>query len=246
MAPAFKLHQVSVEYSGFPALNDISLTIHRGERIALVGPSGAGKTTLLHLLNGLLQPTSGTVEILGDRLPNLSISQRRSVHRQIGTIYQQFHLVGNLRVIHNVNAGQLGRWSLAKSLLSLIWPQQVDQAQSALAKVGIPEKLLTRTDQLSGGQQQRVAIARVLVQDPAVILADEPIASLDPERSRQIMRLLADLAQTLHKTLVVSVHEIEYAMAHCDRLIGLREGKIVFDQRPERIQPSAINALYAL
>ena len=192
--PIFYLKQVSQQFGQFTALEDINLQIYPGEKVSLVGASGAGKSTLLSLLNGTLQPSQGQVRVLGRNLSDLSQKTRRHWQRKIGTIYQQFHLVDNLRVIHNVNAGYLGRWSFWQAALSLVWPLEVEKALLTLAQVGIPEKLYDRTDQLSGGQQQRVAIARVLVQDPAAIIADEPISSLDPERSREVMDLLRDLS----------------------------------------------------
>lgn len=227
--PVFELRQVSQQFGQFSALSQINLQIYLGERVALVGSSGAGKSTLLRLLNGTLVPKQGEVWALGHCLNRLSAKKLRRVQRQIGTIYQQFHLVNNLSVIHNVNAGHLGRWPFWKAALSLISPLEVETAAKALHRVGIPEKLYDRTDQLSGGQQQRVAIARVLVQNPMAVLADEPVSSLDPELSREIMDILRNLAQAEGKTLVVSLHSIDLAKSHCDRIIGLKAGQILFD-----------------
>lgn len=245
-SPILELRQVSQRFGHFPALREINLQIQPGERVALVGPSGAGKSTLLSLLNGTLFPSHGEVWVLGRNLAKLSPRRLRQVQRQIGTIYQQFHLVDNLRVIHNVNAGHLGRWSGLQAMVSLIWPLDVKTAAQALAQVGIPEKLYERTDHLSGGQQQRVAIARVLVQNPEVILADEPIASLDPERGREIMDLLRDLNQATGKTLVTSLHSIELAQSHCQRIIGLRQGQILFDTAADALSTEMIAALYQI
>ncbi|MBW4522767.1 MAG: phosphonate ABC transporter ATP-binding protein [Scytolyngbya sp. HA4215-MV1] len=244
--PVFELRQVAHQFGQFPALVNINLQIYPGDRVALVGSSGAGKSTLLRLLNGAILPTQGEVWALGRNLSQLRSRQLRQVQRQIGTIHQQFHLVDNLSVIHNVNAGHLGRWSLVKALLSLIIPQEVSTAQAALTQVGIPEKLYTRTDRLSGGQQQRVALARVLVQDPIAILADEPIASLDPELSREVMDLLRDLSQQAGRTLVVSLHDINFARSHCQRIIGLRQGTIIFDAPTEQVSATMITELYSL
>lgn len=223
---------------------DINLQIKAGDRVALVGSSGAGKSTLISLLNGTLLPSQGEVWVLGRNLAHLRPKLLRQVQRQIGTVYQQFHLVDNLRVIHNVNAGHLGRWSFLKAAVSLMWPMEVKTAAQALAQVGIPEKLYERTDRLSGGQQQRVAIARVLVQNPTAILADEPISSLDPERSREIMDLLRQLSQNSGKTLVTSLHAIEYARSHYQRIIGLRQGRILFDTPAKALSPAMVEALY--
>ena len=245
-APIFELKNVTKRFGQFQALTDINLQIQAGERVALVGSSGAGKSTLISLLNGTLLPTAGEVWVLNRNLAQLRPKSMRQIQRQIGTVYQQFHLVDNLRVIHNVNAGHLGRWSFFKAALSLIWPLEVETAAHALSQVGIPEKLYARTDQLSGGQQQRVAIARVLVQNPTAILADEPISSLDPERSREIMELLRQLSQETGKTLVSSLHAIEYARSHYQRIIGLRQGRILFDTSAQTLSTAMIEDLYNL
>ncbi|NEO14196.1 MULTISPECIES: ATP-binding cassette domain-containing protein [unclassified Moorena] len=243
--PIFELKQVSQQFGQFRALTNLNLKIYPGERVALVGASGAGKSTLMRLLNGILLPSEGEVWVLGRNLARISPRQLRQVQRRLGTVYQQFNLVNNLRVIHNVNAGHLGRWSLMKALISLLFPQEVDTALKALAQVGIPEKLYAPTEELSGGQQQRVALARVLVQNPDVILADEPISNLDRQMSREIMDLLKEISETGGKTLVTSLHSIEFACSHCDRLVGLQRGKIVFDVPPGVLSQSMIDKLYA-
>lgn len=242
----FELNNVTKRFGELAALQDVNLSIRAEERVALVGPSGAGKSTLLSLLNGTQRPDSGRVSVLGQDLTSLKNRQLRQTQRQVGTIYQQFHLVDQLAVIHNVNAGRLGNWSAGRALLSLIWPQEKEEAYDALARVGIPEKLFERTSQLSGGQQQRVAIARVLVQNPVAILADEPIASLDPERAKEVMNLLSNLVVELNKTLVVSVHAIEFAYSHCERIVGLRDGRILFDLPSAEVTPDHVQALYQI
>lgn len=245
-APIFELDSISMHFGNLQALSDINLRIFPGERVALVGPSGAGKSTLINLLNGSLLPSQGTLRVLSRDLTHLSSRELRRVQRQIGTIYQQFNLVDNLRVIHNVNAGHLGSWSFPKAVFSLLWPQEVELASQSLTQVGIPEKLYERTDRLSGGQQQRVALARVLVQNPVAILADEPISNVDPERSRDIMDLLRKLSVETEKTLVVSLHAIEFAYSHFQRVVGLRQGHILFDAPPEDVTPEMVDELYKL
>jgi phosphonate transport system ATP-binding protein len=244
VAPLFELKQVSHRFGNFQALKNINLQIFAGDRVALVGSSGAGKSTLIRLLNGTLHPTEGEVWALGCNLSLLKSARLRTVQQQIGTVYQQFHLVDNLRVVHNVNAGHLGRWSPFKAVLSLLMPLEIGTATQALTQVGIPEKLYALTRDLSGGEQQRVALARVLVQNPLAILADEPIASLDPALSREVMDLLRSLVQQAGRTLVVSLHDVGFAQSHCDRIIGLRQGTLVFDCPSDRMTSERLASLY--
>lgn len=246
MKPVISLRDVSVRYGATLALQGVDLDVSRGERVALAGPSGAGKTTLLGLLNGTLAPATGTVEVLGHDLSHLRSRQLRQVQARVGTVPQQFDLVGPLRVVHNVNAGRLATWSLAKAAWSLVSPREVGAAATALARVGIADKLYERTDQLSGGQQQRVALARALMQEPEILLADEPIASLDPGRSLEVMDLLRRLSDESGMTLVVSLHAFEYARSHCDRVVGLRDGRIVFDAPAPAVTEAMEAALYRI
>ncbi len=246
MPTVFELTGVNQRFGTFPALKDINIQIGAGERVALVGPSGAGKSTLIRLLNGTIFPTDGSVRALGQDVIRLNSRQLRRLQAQIGTIYQQFHLVDTMRVIHNVNAGRLGSWSTPKALLSLVWPQDVEIASQALDLVGIPEKLYEPTHHLSGGQQQRVAIARVLVQNPIVILADEPISNLDPERGRDIFDLLLKASVDGNTTLIASLHAVEFALSHFQRIIGLREGRILFDAPATGVSDEMIQALYQI
>lgn len=243
-SPIFALKNVNKQFNKLPAIRGINLQVFLGEKVALVGSSGAGKSTLINLLNGTVRPSDGEVWVLGRNLASLKPRSRRQLQRQIGTIYQQFHLINNLQVIHNVNAGHLGRWSFWRAAFSLMFPLEVEKAASALAQVGIEEKLYERCDRLSGGQQQRVAIARVLVQDPVAILADEPIASLDPELRREIMQLLGQMCEELGKTLVVSLHDLEMARRYCQRIIGLREGRVLFDCPAEAVSLEMVDELY--
>ena len=240
----FELKQVSHQFGDFQALKGVNLQVFSGDRVALVGSSGAGKSTLIRLLNGTIRPTQGEVWALGRNINQLKPARLRQVQRQIGTVYQQFHLVDNLRVVHNVNAGNLGRWSFFKALLSLLVPLEVEAAIQALTQVGIPEKVYALTRDLSGGQQQRVALARVLVQNPVAILADEPIASLDPTLSREVMDLLRALCQQAGRTLIVSLHDVGFAQSHCDRIIGLQQGAIAFDCLSQEVSSDMLTDLY--
>jgi phosphonate transport system ATP-binding protein len=239
----FELADAAVEYGRVPALSGIDLTIRTGERVAVIGPSGAGKSSLIALLNGTLMPASGTVRVLGLDTAAASGRRLREVQSRLGTIHQRFDLVEQLRVVHNVNAGKLGRWPLWKAVLSLLRPREVHDARLALHRVGIGDKLYARTGDLSGGEQQRVAIARVLVQRPSAILADEPIASLDPARGRDVIGLMHEISQESAITLLVSLHDVEAAL---ERVVGLRQGRIAFDSPPYLIRSEQIEELYAL
>ena len=227
------------------ALDDVSLSVKRGEHVAFVGPSGSGKTTLFRVLNLTLSPSAGGVTLDGRDVAGLSDAELRRARTRIGTIYQQHNLVGRLRVVHNVLAGNLGRWSVATAVASLVRPRGLEQAARALEQVGIPEKLWARTDELSGGQQQRVAIARVLVQDPDVILADEPVSSVDPSLAVTIVALLRDLSHASGKTLLMNLHSVELALGYFPRIVGIRDGRVRFDLPPAAVTPELLTQFYA-
>lgn len=242
----YTLHGVSKTYAnGFSALHNVDVHIAAGERVALIGSSGAGKTTLLRLLNCTLRPTTGTLTVAGMESAQLHGKRLRRVRSSIGTVYQQHNLVPRLRVMHNVLAGHLGRWSAARALYSLLRPVALDTAVAALQQVGLVEKIFQRTDQLSGGEQQRVAIARVLVQDPSTILADEPVASLDPALAEEMIRLLFTLATEQRKTLLVSLHSVHLALDYFPRILALQQGRLVFDGSPQELSPAALQELFA-
>lgn len=247
------LHQVSLRYatdrraaSDSPALDTVSLRVEAGERVAIVGPSGAGKSTVLALANTSLAPTSGSVRVFGEDPVALGASELRSLRVRVATIHQQLHLAGPLRVVHNVNAGHLGRWSPWRAWWSLVRPHAVDDARAALESLGISDKLWERTDNLSGGERQRVAIARVLVQNADLLLADEPISALDPTRGREVLDALCGVAAQGGRSLLVSLHAFDLAMEYFDRVIGLRDGSVVFDAPPADIGADDAAALYRI
>lgn len=230
--------------NGCTALQAIDLRLAAGERVALIGPSGAGKTTLFRILNCTLRPSSGTLTIGGVDSIRLYGKRLRHLRCRIGTIYQQHNLVPRLRVMHNVLAGHLGHWSTLRALISLLRPLELGTAVTALRQVGLSDKIFQRTDHLSGGEQQRVAIARTLVQDPEVILADEPVASLDPALAESVVRLLLDLATRGHKTLLVSLHSVHLALEYFPRLIALQQGHLVYDGPPQALSSAALQELF--
>jgi phosphonate transport system ATP-binding protein len=231
------------------ALKGVSLQVRRGERVALLGASGSGKSTLIRHINGLHRADAGpgsNVRVLGRTLQEggrlaTDVRQQRS---RIATVFQQFNLVDRLPVMSNVLAGALHRTPGWRALTGRFDAVDRQLAWQALCDVGIERCAWQRASTLSGGQQQRAAIARALVQKAEILLADEPIASLDPESSRRVMELLVELNQRRGVTLVVSLHQVEHAMRHCPRTIALREGRIVFDGPSESLTPARLQELY--
>jgi phosphonate transport system ATP-binding protein len=240
------LRGVRVTYGPHAALDGFDLEVGAGERVALVGPSGAGKTTALRLCTGAVRPTEGIAEVLGRDLAQVSPDDLRDVRRRVGTVYQQLDLVGPLRVVHNVNAGRLGSWGRGRALWSMVKPVEVEVARDALARVGIADKLLERTDRLSGGEQQRVALARVLVQEPELVLADEPVSSLDPARAEEVMDLLVDVTGDRGRTLLVSLHDFDLARRRCDRIVGVKDGRVAFDLPATEVTAEIGTSLYRI
>ena len=231
-------------YSRVKALAPLNLNIRPGEKVALAGPSGSGKTTLLYLLAGIIQPDEGCVSIDGRTLSGLRPGEELA--RLVGVMHQQFDLVPNLPVVQNVLAGRLGQWSLLRSIFSLIWPQDRQLAETALTQLGIADKIQERTSRLSGGEQQRVALARLLVQSSRIILADEPVSSLDPARAEDMLRLITCLTDSSGKTLVVSLHMPSLIRKYFSRVIGLREGLLQFDLPVDEMSDGVLERLYEL
>jgi len=211
-----------------PVLNGVSLSLGRGEKVAILGPSGAGKTTLFRAINGFIPIQSGNIIIDDIAVKGLHGKRLRQLRRHIAVVAQRHDLVDRLRVHQNVMAGALGRWSSWHALRFLFWPTTAEMAEAehALRRVGLAQKLRERTSELSGGEHQRVAIARALVQQPSLLLADEPIASLDPELSDQILTLLCDLARETGFALFCSLHQQEYAYKYFDRVIKIQHGTV--------------------
>jgi phosphonate transport system ATP-binding protein len=232
--------------SRIQALSNVSLQVGKGEQIALLGPSGAGKSTLFRLLNATIRPTGGSLLFEGKDLASMNGAQIRSVRRRIGTIYQQHNLVPSLTVVQNTLCGALGRWSLAHTVRGMFRPDRNDleKALSALESVGLADKRDAHAGELSGGQQQRVAIARALMQDPDIILADEPVASLDPRLADEIMDLLMGIASESKRTLMVSLHKVEVALQRLPRVVALRDGAVEFDGASADVSESLLKELY--
>ena len=243
--PVISLRRVTKDFGqGVKGLDDVSLDLEGGSITALLGLSGSGKSTLLRHLNGLQEPSSGSVRVLGDTLGDLSAGRLRTKRRDLGMIFQSFGLVGPMSVLENVCTGSLG--TLRGPRLSLLmYPKQVRrEALGHLDRVGLADRAHQRADTLSGGQQQRVAIARSLQQHPRILLADEPVASLDPVSSGQIIDLLKSLRDEDDLTVVAALHQVEIALEVADRVVGLRSGQMVFDRTTAGMSPRDAARIY--
>ena len=230
---AITVKNLSKRFGDKQALDNVSLTIGTGEMVALIGASGSGKSTLIRQICGLDMSQNGesTIEVFGQAMQfgGRVTSDARAMRREIGVIFQQFNLVGRLSVLTNVLIGHLGRIPQWRGTLGYFTSEEKQAAREALARVGIPEVAWQRASTLSGGQQQRAAIARTLVQQSRILLADEPISSLDPSSARRVMEVLASINRERSITCVVSLHQVEYARRYCRRTIALRDGRVVFD-----------------
>ena len=230
---------------GTVALDGVDLDITEGERVALIGPSGAGKSTLLRCLNGFVPPTDGEIRVGGANVTGATGERLRLIRAGIGFVFQQFNLQRRLSVLENVLIGGLARAPRLRSLLGLFPATDTLRARAALDRVGLGGLDDRRVDTLSGGQQQRVAIARVLVQEPRVILADEPMASLDPALSESILALLQRISDEDGITVVTSLHVLDLARRYSRRVIGLRGGRVAYDGSPEDLTEAAAQRIFA-
>ncbi len=227
--------------NGCEALTGIDAEIEPGSFTVVLGPSGAGKSTLLRLMNGLEAATTGEVRIAGE---TVNPRQLRQIRSKVGMVFQQFNLIDRLSVMTNVLTGRLGQRSWIGSVFYLFRKEDVVIAHAALARVGLTDKAWSRADKLSGGQQQRVGIARALAQQPKIILADEPVASLDPVSSEEIMSLLREICDRDGITVVVNLHHVELALRFADRIIGMNNGRIVFQGSAEQMTQDALRTIY--
>src|SRR5215510_11936169 len=251
--PVVQARRISKSFGGTRVLNGISLDIRRGEMVGLIGASGSGKSTLIRAIAGLipLDRSTGQADESEILLFSQAIQRRGRIARQanalrtrVGVVFQQFNLVPRLSVLINVCLGQLGRMSLFHATLGRFSIEDKRRAMRALARVGIAEHALKRGCDLSGGQQQRAAIARTLMQGADFIVADEPIASLDPNSARRVMDILADLNRHDGITVLVSLHQVEYALRYCPRTVALKAGEVVFDGPSEALTPEFLAAIY--
>jgi len=229
---------------GVRALRGVNLEVQAGEFLLMLGPSGAGKSTLLRCINGLVTPTAGRVELNGTPVGAGGKTPLREHRKSVGMIFQQFNLVRRLRVLDNVLCGRLYYNPLWSSCFNIFPQRDVQFALSCLDRVGLREKAYQRADTLSGGQQQRVGIARALVQQPQVILADEPVASLDPKSARAVMDILREINQEDGITVIASLHDVDLALEYARRVVGVREGAVVVDKAAVKLTPKDIENIY--
>ena len=247
-AAVLSVRNASKSFGSRKALDGVTLNVAKGEMIALIGPSGSGKSTLLRSISGLqtIDAGPGVIEAFGVSVQaDGRVSGRvREARIRIGFIFQQFNLVGRLTLFTNVALGSLGRIPFVRGFFGA-WPKETETAvMAALARVGVAEYAGQRANTLSGGQQQRGAIARALVQKAKIILADEPVASLDPVAARKVMDILRDLNRTDGLTVIVTLHQVDYALRYCDRVVALKAGKMVYDGPPSGLDKTRLIEIY--
>lgn len=240
-----KVSELSKEYQGgTKALTDVNFSVKEGEFVSIIGPSGAGKSTLLRCINKMIDATEGEVNFDGVSVNNLKKKDLRKYRTKIGMIFQHYNLVNRLSVIENVLHGRLGYKSTIAGVIGLYDEQEKRQAFELINKLGLQEQVYKRCDQLSGGQKQRVGIARALIQNPKMILCDEPIASLDPNASKIIMDHLKNINVQMGITCIFNLHQVDVAVHYSDRIIGINGGKIIFDGIPKELTSDKIHEIY--
>ena len=240
-----RIEQLTKRYrTGDAALGGVDLEVGPGEVIGLIGPSGAGKSTLIRCVNRLVEPTSGRILLNGTDLVRLSRGELRKARRRIGMIFQEYALVERLTVMENVLSGRLGYVGFWASYRRKFPEADIQRAFALLDRVGMLDHVDKRADQLSGGQRQRVGIARALVQEPELLLIDEPTASLDPKTSRQVMRLLTELCNERQLAAIVNIHDVGLAQLFLKRIVGLKAGKVVYDGPSEGLDSDVLTRIY--
>ena len=233
-------------YSGRDILKGVSFSVAADDFFAIIGPSGAGKSTLIRCVNRLVEPSGGEVIFNGQDLLKVPQSQLRGVRRNIGMIFQEFNLIERLSVIDNVLTGRLGYTGTLRSLFRFFTKEDIRQALTLLDRVGLTEHIDKRADRLSGGQRQRVGIARALIQNPKLLLVDEPTSSLDPKISREVMGLIKEIGLEFGIPILCNIHDVELATEFCTRVIGLQDGIKKFEGRPDELDRRALQDIYAM
>lgn len=244
VASVITLRGVNKWFGQFHVLSDINLDVKEGEKIVICGPSGSGKSTLIRCINRLVEPGAGAIRFGGRNLLNLSPAEMRRARRSIGMIFQEYNLIERLSVIDNVLTGRLGYTGTLRSVYRMFSKGDVGQAIRLLDRVGLVDHLEKRADQLSGGQRQRVGIARAIMQEPEIVLADEPTSSLDPKSSVEIMEILSRLAAERGVPVVVNIHNVALAQRFAARIVGMSGGHVVYDGPPDRLSEADLRGIY--
>ena len=243
--PILEFKNVSKVYDNVTkALEDINFTVEEGECVSIIGPSGAGKSTLLRCINRMIDTSEGVVMLDGQDITHVKGKELRGVRTKTGMIFQHYNLVDRLSVIENVLHGTLGKKSTLSGMVGHYTEEEKNTAFEILKELGLEQQVYKRCDELSGGQKQRVGIARAIMQQPKLILCDEPIASLDPKASKTIMDQLAEINKNKKITCIVNLHQVDVAMKYSQRIIGVAGGKIVYDGSPEKLDQETIHRIY--
>src|SRR3954465_15274183 len=246
MTVALEGRALRAGYAGREILKGVSFRVAPDDFFAIIGPSGAGKSTLIRCVNRLVEPSGGEVLLDGNNLPALPQKQLRTARRNIGMIFQEFNLIERLSVMDNVLTGRLGYTGTLRSILRMYTKDDIAQALRLLDRVGLAEHVDKRADRLSGGQRQRVGIARALIQNPKLLLVDEPTSSLDPKISREVMTLIREIAREFHIPVLCNIHDVDLACDFCTRVIGLQDGLKKFEGTPAELDKAALQDIYAM
>ncbi len=241
-----RLENLSVSYDGkYLAVNKVNLNIEKGEILGVIGSSGSGKSSMLKTINKLVAPLEGKIIIDGEDITSYNEKQMRKVRKDIGMVFQDYNLVERASVIENVLMGRLGYKSVLDTILGRFTDEEYGMARRALENVGLEDKIFKRADQLSGGQKQRVAIAKALCQRPKIILADEPVASLDIQTSKLIMKYFQRVNEKKNMTIVINLHDVNLAMEYCTRIVALHKGRIIFNGSAEEVDDELLERIYS-
>ena len=239
-----EIRNLVVKYGEVKAIDNVNLEVKDGEFVAIIGPSGSGKSSLMKTINLLVKPRSGSIKLDDEEITVLSKKKLRMKRREIGFVFQDYNLIDRLSVIENVLTGRLGYKSFFKSFFGIFSKEEYQKAEKALGHVGLLEKEFVRGNELSGGQKQRVAIAKVLVQNPKIILADEPVASLDITSSKTIMEYFKKINKIKGKTIIINIHDVDMALKYADRIVALKKGKIIFDGKRSELTDDIFRTIY--